>query len=146
MGSLHAQAQIAAGDLARSALWCQEHIWAYIREDTLNAKQKSTGLSGTNARFPLEGEQRSFGTSSRRTIAASTTPMERRPIFNTDVSSNSSENLRSRSLRSSSTAAQSQPTQWSCQLAQRPWQGAAGSEEAIDVEALDFSVGGGWHF
>ena len=95
MGSLHAQAQIAAGDLARSALWCQEHIWAYIREDTLNAKQKSTGLSGTNARFPLKGEQRSFGTSSRRTIAAPTTPMERRPIFNTDVSSNSSQNLRS---------------------------------------------------
>ena len=84
MGSLHAQAQIAASDLARSALWCQEHIWAYIREDTLNAKQQPAGLSGTNARLPLQRESRTLGASARGFVSTSTSSVERATVHHPD--------------------------------------------------------------
>ena len=95
MGSLHAQAQIASSDLASSALWCQEHIWAYIREDTVDAKQKSTGLSGTDARLSLQREQRAFGTSSRWPLASSTSSVEREAVQHLNVTTSASQDLRS---------------------------------------------------
>ena len=92
MGSLHAQAQIAAGDLARSALWCQEHIWAYIREDTLDAKQQQTGLSRSNARFPFQGKPRHGGNTT------GSAPLERTTIHHTHVAPTSSHDLRTQAF------------------------------------------------
>ncbi len=94
MGSLHAQAQIAAGDLASSALWCQEHIWAYLREDTLDAKSETSGLRRSHARLSLQGEQRAFGHTTTGPIAPPSSSVERATIHGFGDSTNSNSDLR----------------------------------------------------
>lgn len=94
MGCLHAQAQIASGELAHSARWCQEHIWAYIREDTLDAKQQSAGFSRTNARLSLQREPRLVGAGARRPVSTSASSVERTTIHHPDDSANQNHNLR----------------------------------------------------